>query len=306
MIIKYIIFLLLFISCASSKKSKDLEVVEIGFHQGRAVEITDINRQNEYGPAIPEGVLQDEEKKSNQKVIGLFLREGLYLTHGYLSLYRYLEKKKIKPAIQACLGYSCVITSLYAKYGNASQVEWKTFALWKKLKNQKIYSSSWKETLLDFLEQEFKGQRIEEMRGINVYYLWNNEKNKLFSLSQGDLLWALKHSVVVDANEEWESSVAGNYIASANDLKSFGADLVIDASITPSKQLFLNDSGYLIGLYGRLLTLQRRNISTVNFEFDLTLDENKNFSAIITHANRELKQNSQPLDDLMTQIFPLN
>lgn len=281
--------------------------MEIGFHQGQAVEITDMSTENEYGPAVPEGfVKSDDRESSRQKVLGVFFREGLYLSHGYLSIYRYLEKKKIKPTIQACLGYSCVITSLYAKYGNASQVEWKTFALWKKLKNFKVYSSSWKETLYDFLEKEFKGQRIEEMQGINIYYLWNNEKNKLFSLSKGDLLWALQHSVVVDAKKDWESGVAGSYIASAKDLKTFGADFVIDASITPSKQLFLNDNGYLIGLYGRLLTLQRRNVPTVNFHFDLTLDENKNFSAIITHANRELKRNSQSLDELITQIFPLN
>lgn len=304
MIIKILFLLFFIVSCATSKKTKELEVVKIGFDHGEAVEINDDNTNSSYGPALPEGSELLQGSNNNQKVVGLFLREGLYLSHGYLALYRFLESKKVRPTVQACLGFSCVIASLYAKYGNSSQVEWKTFALWKKLKESKVFSNDWKETLSHFIEAEFKGKKLEELSGVLAIYLWNNEKNKLYSLSRGDVVWALEHAVFLNSQEKWENALVSTYVASKNDLKSYGADIVIDVSVTPKKNLLARDDGYLLGLFGRLYGLQRRNTPTINFDYDLPLDEKTNFSLIITQGTREVKRNSQALDDVMTQIFP--
>lgn len=277
--------------------------MELGLHQGTAVEIQDDEFNDNYGPGNETVNLENSKVLP---VLGLFLRDGLYLSHGHISVYRYLESKKIKPMIQGCIGYSCLVASLYAKYQNASQVEWKTFALWQQLKDEKPHSPRWKKIISDFNEKEFGELRIEELSGVLSFYIWNKEKSKIFSLNRGKLVWALERSLFLDNSSKWESAIASTYIVKANDLKNSGAELVFDVSITPVGALLAGHDSFLTGVYGRQIGLNRRNTANLEFKLELPLDERKNFTHIITATQREIKQNSQSLDEFFGKFFQEN
>lgn len=278
-------------------------MVELGLHQGTAVEIQDDEFNDNYGPGTE---VDNQEASKVLPVVGLFLRDGLYLSHGHISVYRYLESKKIKPMVQGCIGYSCLVASLYAKYQNASQVEWKSFALWQKLKDEKPHSSKWKKIISDFNEKEFGEMRIEELSGVVSFYMWNKEKSKVFSLNRGRLVWALEKSLFLDNSEKWESAIASTYIVKASDLKNNGAELVLDVTITPVGAILEGHDSFLTGLYGRQIGLNRRNKGDLEFKLELPLDESKNFTHIITATQKEIKQNSQSLDEFFGKFLSEN
>ena len=274
--------------------------MELGWHEGSAVEIQDDEFNDNYGPG---SAIKEHKDASLLPVVGLFLRDGLYLSHGYISLYRYLESKKIKPIVQGCIGYSCLIASLYAKYQNASQVEWKSYALWQKLKDEKPHSSKWKGLITDFAKKEFGEMRIEELTGVVAFYLWNKEQAKIFSLNRGQVVWAIERSLFLDNSEKWESAIASTYAVKASDLKNSGAELILDAAITPTGPLLEKFDSFLTGIYGREIGLNRRLAGDIELKLELPLDDSQNFSQIVTLSQKEIKQNSQSLDEIFEKFL---
>lgn len=248
---KLTIFVLLLLSCSCTsqrnKSSTFTETVNLG-NPSKKIELDPSGEKHDtYGPRVDrEKQVQIQEKVNRKPVIAIDLVPALYASLGYLSLFKELEKNKIYPNIINASGFSLVIAVLFAKYRSASKLEWKIFALLRKLKGVKVHTSSWYNKIETFLKSEFKQTRLEQLKILITIPTANVSKRLV---TAGNLIKVVNDSIKITNSASFINRPHYDY---SHKINTLGADMVFLISALPDKFNFKFPNGFAWGLYTRL------------------------------------------------------
>ena len=140
---------------------------------------------------INKDVIIESKEKSAQKIlypeIGIFVYPTLYSTMGTVEFLRQLERSKVKIRTIGSFGLGAVISALYAKEGTTSYLEWKMFALLRRLESLKPYEDEWKSEILLFTKNEFKKSKVSDLR-LNLFVPLNEKDIAIEKLTVVELI----------------------------------------------------------------------------------------------------------------------
>ncbi|MBT4791049.1 MAG: hypothetical protein HON90_05720 [Halobacteriovoraceae bacterium] len=196
---------------------------------------------------------------TNKKVpIAINLYSSLYHSLAFVSLVKQIEKENISIEAISSQGFGSLLAALYAKEKSASYVEWKLFNLLKQLKEKKIYSQHWYELLKDFISNEFKTMKVEQLkvRLLIPEYLNNNlviHENKRVADVLNRALSIQKENNFYHQPTFYQSHFDKHSIENA-----------FMISFLPEKVTFKNLSGYDWGVVTRYLGFVLNNTESIN------------------------------------------
>jgi hypothetical protein len=245
-----------FLSCAVDKRRNTSELETVNFSQkfhSPKVE-TGIEGEDIYGPSAE--ITNDEKEVLSQKqaIVALDFSPALYHSLSYLKLISDLEKKKVNISVVISSGFSAIIAALYGKYKSANRLDWKAYALIKKLeKENKVYSTSWLKTVEIFLKEEFQDIRLEQLKLLVVIPTYDEKNNKLVLKHTGPVVEAIMSSLRIQNSRE--SFLLNPSIEYFGKEKSFGVDKVFRVSAFPRNFKLETTSGFVLGIYSKLAGL---------------------------------------------------
>lgn len=157
---KLILLLLLSVSCATTKSRFDIETIGVeGEGQDDSLQI-DIKNKN--GSVNPDEM--DPANKVKDPVIVFNIYSTLYHSQAAIYELKSLEQKDIDISVISGYGFGGLIAALYAKEKSVSYIEWKLFALTKKLAEEKAYSEGWLEIINSFTKEEFGDKKADQLK----------------------------------------------------------------------------------------------------------------------------------------------
>lgn len=237
------------VSCTVKRGSNSIfnETVNLE-NSNHKIEVDPSNEKDDtYGPNLSDQSQHTQDKSSQRKpVIAIDLVPALYASLGYITLFRELEKKKIYPNIINTSGFSLVIATLFAKYKSASKLEWKVFALLRKLRGVKVHTSDWYEKIEAFLKEEFKQTRIEQLK-VLITVPSSSVKREL--TTTGRLIKVVMRSIKISSTNSFINRPHYEY---AHKINALGVDLNFLISAFPDKFNFKIPNGFAWGLYTRV------------------------------------------------------
>lgn len=239
---------LLFISCTVGlkKQSEFNETVTLDDTKGKIELNSDSSAKDTYGPSLEEGKVQEVEQKKRVGVLTLDLVPSLYASLSYINLFKELERKKIYPNIISANGFSLIIATLYARYKNSNKLEWKVFALLRNLKGINVHTSKWYEAIEVFLSNEFKSQRIEQLK-ILIASPRPDPSDEI--TTTGLVTNIVMKSLRLAGRESFINRPHYNY---RNALFNLGTDNYFLINAIPDKFNFKIPNGFAWGLYTRV------------------------------------------------------
>jgi len=242
-----ILSLTLFISCSRLPVDVDTDLIGVDL-DNMGADTVEIDRSKNvgYGPKQSVGDVTGPTKRI--PVISLTLYSSIYHSLAILDLIKQLDKKNIKISMISSQGFGSVVAALYAKEKSTSYLEWKLFALLKKLKGQAVYSKVWNRTLGAFIEKEFNNLKVSQLK---ILFLTpeNNNNNKLFLSLTDKVSSVLKRTLNIKSDSNFLSKPK---LYSSN-LKKLGADLSYSLSFLPARINFNNITGFEWGIYTKYL-----------------------------------------------------
>lgn len=223
------------------------------------VDVNEVHNDT-YGPSLEkaENISMDKQKMQRKAVICFDLVPSLYASLSYISLFKELEKKEIYPNIINTSGFSAIIAALYGKYRNANKLEWKVFALLRNLKDKKIYSESWYNQIENFLQEEFKRTRLEQL-SLLVTISSGQKNNPL--VSSGEVVSTVMESLKISRPESFLNRPSWDYREKLQDL---GTDLYFLINAFPEQFKFQTPNGFVWGVYTKVSGFYR-DVDSNNF-----------------------------------------
>jgi hypothetical protein len=254
--IRLLFLSLIVFSCATgpSKKKGGFATVDLSVDKkDKAVTIERNNQKfdGSYGPSI-KGELELKQKSkqvSRDPIIAIHLAPAGYHASGYISFFRKLEKEKIRVNAISAEGFSSVIAALYAKYHDSNRLEWKTYALYGRLKGLDMYSTKWSRELSSFLKEEFKNSRMEQQKSLLIIPLIH--KGQLKTYSTGKIRDIVSAAVKLDGDALTSSLLNKKVVFKSEIKEKAAADLVYQITILPDRISFKKPSGYIWGVYSK-------------------------------------------------------
>lgn len=157
---KLVLIFLFLVSCATTKSRFDIESIGVeGEGQNDSLQI-DIKNKN--GDTNPDEI--DPANKIKDPVIVFNLYSTLYHSQAAIYELKSLEQKDINISVISGYGFGGLIAALYAKEKSVSYIEWKLFALTKKLAEEKAYSNGWLEIINNFIQEEFGDKKADQLK----------------------------------------------------------------------------------------------------------------------------------------------
>lgn len=253
-LVEFFFIFLLAVSCSTHKKNESRFTETVNFENtNHQIELDPSNNKNDtYGPNIDENSsLKRDDTQLRKPVVTLDLVPSLYASLSYITLFRELEKNKIYPNIINTSGFSLVIAALYSKYKSASKLEWKVFALLRKLKGIKVHTSNWYDVIDNFLMEEFKNTRLEQLK-ILVSVPTSGLRNEL--ITSGKITEIIMNSIKIANSNSFINRPHYDYFPK---LKKLGTDLYYLVSGFPNRFNFKTPNGFAWGIYTRVSGLYR-------------------------------------------------
>lgn len=300
----FLVFIFLVASCANKKTNKGISVFSLEQAKNSENRYVEINSQSEeydsnYGPtALPNTVNSSEHRKI--PVVALFLNSAGYHALGYISLLRQLEKENIKVTMISGQGFSALVAALYAKYGDSNRLEWKLFELMEIIKNKKMFSSSWLNSINKFAQKEFKKTKVEQLK--KYLFIPLQKKGALVHIRKAKVVDLIKRNFSL-SQSQISSSLIFKYSLFDQYFKKLGADLVFTADLMPRKVLMKNMDGHLWGIYTKRsyqIHQRRDNILELK-ELAMPIDQYPNMASML----KELKKSSIEISLIIKDKFEL-
>lgn len=254
-ILNTLIILISISSCSLRNNSNKNFVETVDLESSKEVVKVDTTEEGSdtYGPSLAQG--SDDLKVNENKrkpVLAIDLVPALYASLSYITLFRELEKNKIYPNIINTSGFSLVIAALYAKYKSASKLEWKMFALLRKLKGVKVHTSDWYSEIEEFLNLELGKSRLEQFK-ILITVPTSSIKKKL--MTTGPAVKLIMKSLRISNSDAFINRPHYEYVS---EIKNLGVDLSFLISSFPDSFNFKIPNGFAWGLYTRVSGVYRR------------------------------------------------
>lgn len=163
-----LLLVFVFIACAqTSKNNTDSNVVDINDITSSPKVDIDKTASVEYGPSIGEEIKPEKLKNESTpkaKLYSLVLQPSLYKSFGYIAVFKKIEELDKRPIVLSSMGFSAIICALYAKHLKPNLVEWKAYELYQSIKEYPPYSAKWKKIVKEFLDKEFKNQKLSQLK----------------------------------------------------------------------------------------------------------------------------------------------
>ncbi|MEX0799462.1 MAG: hypothetical protein WD025_08450 [Bacteriovoracaceae bacterium] len=251
MIKKKLILILVLSACAQERPKKDFYTVELEGSDSRSQLIITDQMNADYGPSPRRESKNESTADSiameNKKVLALDLYPALYHSLGYVSIFIELEKQGVKLDIVSSTGFTSIVAALYAKYGSANMLEWKTFELYQLLGSKKPFSDDWRQEIEDFLKKEFGTLKLNQLK--KLFILPSLVEGRIHVDTDRKVISALMEAI--DLSEKTNMLLGNNYDY-LGQLKKYGADQVYRVSFLPGKIELKRPNGYVFGIYSRL------------------------------------------------------
>lgn len=294
-----LIFLVIF-SCTTKQKVNDSFTETVSLEGTTEAISVDVNKESvdTYGPTF-HGEQQDLQKSTTERapVVTLDFVPSLYASLSYITLFKELEKKKIYPNIMVANGFSLIIASLYGKYKNSNKLEWKVFALLRKLQGIKVYSSEWYDEIESFLNDEFGNTRIEQLK-VLVVVPGSLKKQKL--VTTGKVSQVIMDSLSLTNSYAFINKPHFKY---QSKVKELGSDLYFVVNSLPKKFNFKTPNGFVWGLYTRISGLYDNvDKNVLNIKSDIKfLDTLPNLSDLLINTRSDVSQITDTISQEITE-----
>lgn len=284
----FTIFLLTSCTVDSNRKSNSIDSVDFSrkFHSPQLE--TGIEGEDVYGPVAAQtsGNLI-EENSQKTPILALDLSPALYQSFAYLKLFSELEKNKVNINIIISSGFSSIIAALYAKYKSANRLEWKTYALIRKIDEvDEVYSDKWFKTIKDFLDKEFGDLGLEQLKVLMAIPSYSAEDGKLELKYKGSVVNAIMASLNIQTSKE--SFLLKPSVDYFNKEKVFGVDKTFRVSAFPKRFRLKTHSGYVLGVYSKnagFIHYKNENFHIIDSEKYLYLDKIPNISDLMSSVS---------------------
>lgn len=287
--IPLILILFTLFSCALDERrnTSDFDTVDFSrkFHTPKVE--TGVAGEDVYGPSAQSSSSINKNPSQKQAVVALDLSPALYQSFSYLKLISDLEKKKININIIISSGFSAIIAALYAKYRSANRLDWKAYALIRKLeKEKKVFSTSWLNTIELFLKEEFNETRLEQLRLLIAIPTYNKNDNKLILKHTGPIVETIMTSLRFQRSRE--SFLLNPSVSYFGKEKVFGADKVFRVTSFPKTFKLKTPSGFVLGVYSKLagfIYYQTDKYMELSSEKFLYIDKIPNISDLMSSVS---------------------
>lgn len=259
---------LFFVSCSSvTEKSPIHDSVSVSLDsKSTSININSkINKiSSTYGP-LNDVVVIKSEKKIVTPIIAIHLAPAAYHSSAYIALFKSLEKRKIKIAVISAEGFSSVIAALYAKYESSKLLEWKIYKLFGLLSSEKYLSQAWFTKLDDFLDDEFKDIKMNQLP--KLFLLPEIIDNKIHLIANQEVRSAVKNSLMVFKSQV-NSSLVSEQVYFNNEIKKYcSADMIFHVGVLQDNLSWKESNEKIKNIYDKKFS----KINQVNGEF-LLLD----------------------------------
>lgn len=276
-------YILMISSCSSFNQTKTVSenLVELEISdKDKQLNIDDQTKQFDqvYGPSFKDLNQNTQEVKTPSPIVAIHLAPAGMQISGYLSLFNELESRNIKINIISGEGLSTIIAALYAKYQNSAMLEWKLYELFGKIKNSQFLSNQWKIKLKDFLEEEFKDTKMNQLSSLLIFPLEISGELKL--VDDYLIIKGLMSSLEINP-KQYNSSLLNEKVDYSDFIsKKFNPDIIIQVGIYTNDVSFKESNVILRDIYSKKLTsLSKKSEFFLNLEnLNFPLDQVNNIS----------------------------
>jgi hypothetical protein len=277
---KFIVIILLLVSCSSKKITPEVETVSIQKPNNKSLKIdTSLEIDEVFEPKAD--LPSEVEIKS---VKSLTIYSTLYSSLGLVEFFKRSEKKKHHFKVITANGFASIVSVLYAKKESASLLEWKLFELLKQIKGHIPFSKPWKRKIRSFMVKEFGSQTLDKLAvqvGIPEY----NEENEITLSLKGGIVDNVMGSLDMGSSKAF-------YIRPIHyrgPLNMLNVDIKYQLSFVPSKFNFKKLEGYTWGIFTSYLSFiqdKPEDLILITTEKKLWIDKINPLSDII-HAYKK-------------------
>jgi hypothetical protein len=264
-----VIIIFILTSCANRPEPIDIETVDLDSGTEYKLQI-DKKTNTAYGPSA-QGAQDYSEltPKLRDPVVGLSVYSTLYNTLSIINLIKSLESKNINLSMMSSNGFGSLLISLYAKEKSVSYLEWKLFDLRKRLIGLIPFSKNWKKVLRIFLDAEFKGIQLHQMKMLVL----------IPKLKDGNVFLQRSGSVASKVFEAINLSDRTNFIRSPetyeDKMKEFSVDIHLSYYSLSIQPALVQVEGLNWGIYTKYLgfLVKNSNINKLESSHKTAIDE---------------------------------
>lgn len=190
-----LLLLFLFFACTQAPIVEDVNSVNIVQDSERAIVIESSGDE----VAMSDNIEEETEKKVK---ISLTLYSSIYHSLAAIELLKELDKNSIELFQVSSQGFGNLIFGLYGKYHSVGKVEWSLFKLLKQLNPYRPYSKKWMDIVNDFIDEEFKDERLEELRPKLIIPVLA-EHSKVLYMDKGKAKTWIKNSLNLERKDQF-------------------------------------------------------------------------------------------------------
>lgn len=291
---KIFFLLIIFISCATSKKSTDLDTVTFSNTHDDKLAISEDSME-----VIPIQVdtsdkLGDEVGREKKAVISLSFYSSLYSSLALVNFFKLIEQEEIDISVINANGFAAVVCALYAKEKNSNTLEWKLFALLKQLKGLRPYGKEWREVIAEFITKEFAKTELSELKiSLQIPTIINNDIVMLKDSKVREVL--LKNLDLENKTNYFKRPVLYK-----RNLVENRSDLNFNFVFIPSNIKFKLIDGYSWGIftnYFGFILKNEQNINQIKTQQDIFIDDLAPLSDINGAYQAEAQQSIEKIQN---------
>ncbi|EQC45129.1 hypothetical protein M899_3420 [Bacteriovorax sp. BSW11_IV] len=274
----FVFILFICFSCSQSEKERNILFTGVDVDKTMAIKSSPFIskervRSLDMGPINVEGPDQVyDEKIENKKVIALYLGPGLHKSFAYIPVISCLKRMDLDFHIIAGAEFSAMIASLYAYDLTAEEIDWKLYQMSEEIKNKTIYSKDWSETIVKFVDKEFKNKRIQGATKVLAVAEYDLKKKKNVLTFKGNLKTSLLNNLSLTFSGNNVNSVFGSEDDIVEELKK-RADYVIVLDVLGDKLKLNSINDYLYGVYGKLIGHNIKFDTRADLKLKIPVDE---------------------------------
>ncbi len=295
------LLIILLCSCSSDRKTITDGSIQASKETGIIIDTRDTG--DLYGPVVAE--LPPSEIFKRQPVVAHVFPDALYLSSSYIGILKRYEQRDIPVNMLVASGFGALICTLYAKYKKTSLVEWKIFSLFQKIGTMKLYDNSWKEAIYQFLDSEFKNEKVEKYEIPLILPLYSRDLDKVIYVRKGLTRVILKSHFEFDPAKKLIVIPPQKLVLySQKEIERLGADIVITYNPYKERIAFNNDDGFVWGIFNNVKNRIQSEFNLFENSFSIgasetTLDNWKETSKYISQEQRKAELYSIEIVQLM-------
>jgi hypothetical protein len=296
--------LILLTSCTLFRKKDNISIGEV--KNGSGIVINTEKSNQVYGPSFGLPADKNLEKRKRNPVVAHAFSPGLYATWSHVGALKRLRKKKVPINMLIGSEFGALTAALYAKHKKTSLVEWKMFSLIQKLgKSSKVFSKDWKSTINDFIDQEFKRDKIERFKIPLILPLYSKKIDKVVYVKRGSASTILKAHFQIYGESDLSFIPNSDLVLYSSDaIKESGADIIIGYEVIPEQVLFNKDDGYYYGVYNNLRSRIQEEFSYFDHVISMQMNETKlddfrRSSQLISQGEKVVKEEYSILETIL-------